>query len=316
MVNFRTFDLNLLRVMNALLDTGSTVAAAQRLHMSQPAISAALGRLRHALNDPLFVRQGRSLTPTDFARHMQEPLSTLLHQAEALLNGPEGFNPTNAETSFRISGSDFFAELLMPQLAEHLSRVAPLVRVQLVNLVPDSYVDALDTFDIDLALIPKVDPPSWAEQEVVFTSQFSVIARKDNPRLLHAELAPGDTIPIDLFCDMGHVLFSPDGNLRAMGDAALARVGRERRVVMSMPVFSGVYNAVSASDLIVLMPRALAKKMAPRVGLELYQAPIPLPPIEMAMIWHRRISHSPAHRWLQEQLRQILAPLDDPIRLT
>lgn len=270
MVNFRTFDLNLLRVMNALLDTGSTVAAAQRLHMSQPAISAALGRLRHALNDPLFVRQGRSLTPTDFARHMQEPLSTLLHQAEALLNGPEGFNPTNAETSFRISGSDFFAELLMPQLAEHLSRVAPLVRVQLVNLVPDSYVDALDTFDIDLALIPKVDPPSWAEQEVVFTSQFSVIARKDNPRLLHAELAPGDTIPIDLFCDMGHVLFSPDGNLRAMGDAALARVGRERRVVMSMPVFSGVYNAVSASDLIALMPRALAKKMAPRVGLELY----------------------------------------------
>jgi len=312
MVNFRTFDLNLLRVMNALLETGSTVGAAQRLHMSQPAVSAALGRLRHALNDPLFLRQGRTLTPTDFASQMQEPLSDLLHQAETLLNGPEGFDPRKEEVSFKISGSDFFAELLMPQLADHLSRVAPLVRVQLVNLVPDSYVNALDTFDIDLALIPKIELPSWADQEVVFISQFSVIARKDNPRLLHAGLKPDDVIPLDLFCDLGHVLFSPDGKLRAMGDAALAKVGRERRIAMSLPVFSGVYNAVAASDLIALMPRSLAQKMAPRVGFELYKAPIPLPQVEMAMIWHRRITHSPAHIWLKEQLREILAPLDDP----
>lgn len=314
-MNFRTFDLNLLRVLDALLDTGSTVAAAQRLHMSQPAISAALGRLRHALKDPLFVRQGRNLRPTEFATGMQGPLRDLLNQTEALLRGPDGFDAARAEMAFKISGSDYFAELLMPQLAEHLARVAPLVQVQLVNLVPDSYIESLDTFGVDVALIPRLELPPWAEQEVVFHSRFAVIARKGNPRLTHAGLVPGDTVPLDLFCDMGHVLFSPDGNLKGMGDAALARLGRERRVVMTLPVFSGVYNAVAASDLIALLPRSLAQRMAPRVGLELYEPPMQVPIVPLCMAWHRRFSHDPAHQWLRAQLRTILAPLDDPAPL-
>lgn len=313
MVNFRTFDLNLLRVLDALLDTGSTVAAARRLHMSQPAVSAALGRLRHALDDPLFVRHGRNLSPTRFASDLQGPLRDLLNQTETLLTGPQGFDPARQERAFRISGSDFFAELMMPQLADHLSRVAPLVRVQLVNLVPDSYIESLEQFDIDLALIPRIEAPSWIEQERVFRSQFSVIARQGHPRLRHAGLSPGDVIPLDLYCDLGHVLFSPDGNLRGMGDAALARMGRERHIAMSLPVFSGVYNAVAASDLIALLPRSLARLVATRLPLDLYAAPMPVPPVDLTMIWHRRLSHAQEHRWLREQLRWILAPLDDPV---
>lgn len=313
MVNFRTFDLNLLRILDALLETNSTVAAARRLHMSQPAVSAALGRLRHALGDPLFVRQGRALTPTSFARDIHGPLRDLLNQAETLLSGPRGFDPAQAERVFRISGSDFFAELMMPQLAEHLSRVAPLVRVQLVNLTPDEdYIQSLERFDIDMALIPSISPPPWIEQDAVFRSQFCVIARENHPRLRHAGLAPGDTIPLDLYCDLNHVLFSPDGKLSAMGDTALAQMGRERRVAMSLPVFSGVYNAVAASDMVALIPRSLARHMTRRVALDLYVPPMPLPLVQMAMVWHRRLSHAQDHRWLREELRRILAPLDDP----
>ncbi len=312
MMNFKNFDLNLLRVLDALLDSGSTVAAARRLHMSQPAVSAALGRLRHALKDPIFIRQGRSLTPTEFARSLQTPLREVLMQTETLLNGPGAFDPATADMTFKISGTDYFAVMLMPRLADHLSRIAPYVRVQLVNLVPDDYVQLLDSADVDLALIPQTEQPSWVAQEVVMRSSFTVIARAGHPALMNAGLNPGDVIPMDLFCDLGHVLCSPDGKLAGMADAALARQGRTRRVVMSLPVFSGVCNAVAATDLIALLPNSLGCHVAPQLGLELYRAPMPVPVVTLSMVWHRRLTHAPSHRWLRSQLRTILAPLDDP----
>jgi DNA-binding transcriptional LysR family regulator len=117
-------------------------------------------------------------------------------------------------------------------------------------------------------------------------------------------------IPLDLFCDLGHVLFSPEGNASAMGDAALARVGRKRRVMMTLPVFSGVYRAVAGSDMIALLPRQLAQHVAQSAGIAVYAPPMPIPPAEITMVWHRRHDASPAHLWLRAQISEILAPLD------
>ncbi|MBX9462583.1 MAG: LysR family transcriptional regulator [Aquamicrobium sp.] len=310
-MNMLTFDLNLLRILDALLREGSTVRAAERVHLSQPAVSAALGRLRHALGDELFVRRGLGLEPTDYARALAIPLREGLDNIEAILAGPAMFDPSTSEASFKISGSDFFAEMLMPRLADELSRRAPDMRVQLVDLVPDSYVDTLERYEVDLALIPATEVPSWIDHQPVFRSSFSVIARRDHPRLARAGLRCGDTVPIDLFCDIGHVLFSPEGKLKAMGDAALARVGRERRVVMTMPVFSGVYRAVAESDLIALLPSQLAKRVAHRDGLSIYCPPMTVDRALITMIWHKRSSANPAHRWLRELIAEILLPLDE-----
>ena len=311
MANLASFDLNLLRVLDALLSENSTVRAGERVGLSQPAVSAALGRLRAALNDELFFRRGQGLEPTQYARSLQVPLREVLNGIEALIREPGAFAPETSTASFRISGSDFFAEMLMPHLAERLQQLAPGMRVHLVDLVPDSYVDTLDRYEVDLALIPRTELPDWIEAEPVFRSGFLVIARKGHPRLRRAGLAPGDIVPIDLFCDLGHVLFSPEGNSSAMGDAALAEVGRERRVVMTMPVFSGVYRAVAGSDLVALLPSALAHHVASAVGLEIYRPPMPVPTAHINLIWHRRYSASPAHRWLRAQIVKILAPLDE-----
>ena len=313
-MNFNAFDLNLLRVVDALLETGSTTAAGQRIGLSQPAVSAALARLRHALNDPLMIRQGRNLTPTDFARTLRDPLRSLLEETEALLAGNRVFDPRAATSSFKVSGSDFFAEMLMPALADHLARVAPGVRIQLVDLVPDSYIDTLDRYQVDMALIPGMDFPDWIDAQLLFRSAFVVIARQGHPRLARAGLVPGDTIGLDLFCDLGHVLFSPEGRSAGMGDAALARVGRSRQVVMTMPVFSGVYNAVAESDLIALIPAQLARRVAERMRLDIYAAPIPLEPPRIFMVWHKRSTRSPAHAWLRGEIAKLMAPLDDAQR--
>jgi DNA-binding transcriptional LysR family regulator len=311
MTNLSGVDLNLLRVLDALLRDRSTVKAGQRIGLSQPAVSAALGRLRAALGDELFFRRGQGLEPTARALALEAPLAEALDRIAALIAPPGDFDPATSATRFRLSGSDFFAEMLMPALAARLGATAPRMLVHLVDLVPDNYVETLDTYEVDIALIPRVDPPAWVRQRVVFHAGFSVIARAGHPRLARAGLAAGDTIPIDLFCDLGHVLFSPEGNARAMGDTALAQVGRSRRVVMSMPVFSGVYRAVAGSDLIALLPTALARRIAPVVGLEIYAAPMPIPRVELAMVWHRRADADPAHRWMRDQIAELLSGLDE-----
>jgi DNA-binding transcriptional LysR family regulator len=311
MANLSSFDLNLRRVLDALLQDHSTVRAGERLGLSQPAVSAALGRLRKALGDDLFFRRGQGLEPTHFAISLEADLREILDRIGTLIQGAEAFDPAASRVKFRISGSDFFAELLMPQLAERLQVRAPSMSVHLVDLVPDSYVDTLDRYEVDLALIPLTPLPEWVESQAVFQSGFSVIARKDHPRLKRADVFSGEVVPIDLFCDIGHVLFSPEGNSKAMGDTALAKVGRERRVVMTMPVFSGVYRAVAGSDLIALLPTALAERVAATVGLDIYRPPMPVPTAQVSMIWHRRYSSSPAHKWLRNQITELLSPLDE-----
>lgn len=184
------------------------------------------------------------------------------------------------------------------------------MRVQLVDLVADNHVQSIEQYRVDMVVLPEIDFPAWIDGRRVHHSRFVSIARQGHPRLRRAGLRPGDTIPLDLFCDIPHVVFSPEGNLRAMGDAALARVGRQRQIAMTLPVFSGVYHAVARSDMIALIPHQLADYMGPRLGFDSYQPPIPISPVALTLAWHRRSTHSPAHRWLRDQIAETLAPLD------
>ena len=308
MPNLLGFDLNLLRVLDALLREGSTVRAGDRLGMSQPAVSSALGRLRHALGDPLFVRQGQRLVPTVFARNLESPLRDALAGLESLLRGPEGFDPAQAALDFRISGTDYFAMQLMPELARRIGAEAPGVRLQLVDLVPDNYVDTLDRYQVDVALIPKTSFPAWLDHEALFAEGFVVIARPGHPLL--AGLTPGEALPMDLFCAASHVLCSPEGKFHGQTDAALAREGRARRVAITVPVFEGVANIVAQSDHIALIPARLALAWQARGDLWLYWPPVEIKPPQLCMIWHRRMRSDPAHRWLRARIAEILRPLD------
>ncbi len=167
-MNFASFDLNLLRVLDAMFREGSTVKAGEQLGLSQSAVSGALSRLRYGLGDKLFVRQGNRLVTTDYAENLREELAAELERLERLLAPPAAFDPATAAGSFRISASDFFAELLMPPLADRLKRVAPLLRAQLVDLVLGNYVDSLERYNADIALIPDMELPDWINREPLF----------------------------------------------------------------------------------------------------------------------------------------------------
>ncbi len=311
MANLNAFDLNLLRVLDALLRERSTVKAGKRVGLSQPAVSAALARLRLSLGDELFFRSGKGFEPTQFALSLEEPLRNLLAQMEELISGPDAFDPATSDARFRISGADYFAELLMPVLTERLQAMAPSMRTHLVNMVPSQPFEALTIYDADLVLIPEMDLPDWAEWQRVHTSDFCVIARSGHQRLADAGVNPGSVIPIDLFCDISHVLFSSEGKRQAQGDVALAGIGRQRRVVMTLPVFSGVYRVVAGSDLIALLPTALARHVAPSVGLDIFLPPVNVPSVQIVMAWHRRTNADPAHKWFRQQIAEILDDLEN-----
>ncbi|WP_170340203.1 LysR family transcriptional regulator [Ruegeria arenilitoris] len=307
-MNFATLDLNLLRVLDAILTAGSTTKAGERLGVSQSAVSNALNRLRHALGDDLFVRRGNQLVPTDFAVSIKDGLREELNRLESLLSRNDDFDPRQASETFKIAASDFFAELLMPGLGGVLNRKAPKMVAQLVDLVPENYVESLERYNADLALIPDTDAPDWISREVLFRSSFMVVGRVDNPFLVQIE--DGAELPMETFCALSHVLFSPEGKLAAMGDAALAKVGRKRHVAMTLPVFSGVCRVVSASDLVALVPSQLARKFAPEFGLKVLAPPFEIEPVNIIAIWHRRSDENPMAKWMRQQVFDLLKPLD------
>ena len=312
-MNLSSFDLNLLRVLNALLVDGTTTAAAKRLGLSQPAVSSALSRLRLSIGDPLFVRQGQRLQPTEFALSLRDPLATLLGDLEGLLTVKGTFDPTQETASFLISGSDYFAELLMPELASRIIATAPNVTVQLIELVPQDYLAGVRTGGVDLALVPAFALQDWAEHSHVFTSEFAVIARKAHPAT--SALKPGGTFPIDLFCSLPHISFSVEGKRHTQSDTALEKIGRSRHVAMTVADFSGVYRTVARSDLISVIPAELAAAVATEARLDVFRPPIPVGPIPIHMVWHRRSGKSPAHNWLRRTIAKTLAGFPDRFAL-
>jgi DNA-binding transcriptional LysR family regulator len=309
-MNMAVLDLNLLRVLDALLREGSTVAAGRRVGLSQSAVSAALGRLRHALGDPLFVRRGPKLEPTPYALSLVGPLREHLDGLERLLQGPERFDPATAEATFRLSGVDFFAEMLMPALGRLLRRVAPGIRVHLLDLAPRAYAEMLDREVVDVALLPQRDCPDWVDLRPLFRVDFVMIARVGHPRLAEAGVALGGAVPLDLFCELDHLLVSPDGKPRAAMDDALEKVGRSRRVVMTLPFMGSVCRCVAGDDVVAMVPRQFAERVAGEMGLALYELPIPMAAPIICMAWHKRTTTSPPHRWLRETVADLLCPLN------
>lgn len=309
-MNFATFDLNLMRVLDALLREQSTVKAAQKLNLSQSAVSSALSRLRHTLDDQLFIRRGNRLVPTDYAQKVALPLREELDRLEALFAQPKSFDPSAEHMDFRIAASDFFAELLMPVLANDMASAAPNIQPKLIDLVPDRYIQTVEQGSSDLALIPDETVGNWAEKEFLFHSAFAVIARRNHPALKKANIKAGELMPLDLFCALRHALFSPEGNSSAMGDAALATLGRTRHVGMTLQVFSGVCRVVSESDMIALIPWQLGQKWADQMQLDIFVPPMHVPVVKIVGVWHKRSTNNPAHRWVREQIFAEMQKLD------
>ena len=194
-MNFQTFDLNLLRILDAMLRERNTTRVSQRLHLSQPAVSSGLGRLRRALGDPLFVRQGNRMVPTAYAESLADPLRKVLDELEATLSRPDTFDPGTCNRAFKIFATDYYSELLVPMLIDMLSRVAPAVRLQLVYGPEENLFRDIGEGTVDIGLYPGLPGPDWAMRTAAIHTSFLAVACSTNSRVGRAGIRPGRDIP-------------------------------------------------------------------------------------------------------------------------
>ena len=310
-MNFQNLDLNLLRVLDAMLRERSTTRVSERLRLSQPAVSAGLSRLRRSLGDPLFVRQGNAMVPTAYAESLAAPLRRVLDDLEATLSGPNDFDSRTSRRVFKVFATDYYSELVIPRLIDTMAHAAPLMRLQLVYGPQEILFREIGEGIVDMGIYPTLPGPDWVMQTAAIHSSFLAVAARQHPRFQRAGLRPGDVVPLDLLCDVPHVLFSPQGNLQGMEDAALAKLGRSRQVALTVPTFYGVARAIAQSGLIGVLPSRFATSLASRLGIACYRLPHDLPLARQFLYWHRRNTASPEHRWMREQILLTLEPLDE-----
>ncbi|WP_374472852.1 LysR family transcriptional regulator [Phenylobacterium sp.] len=304
-MNFAAFDLNLLRVFHALMRERSVTRAGEQIGLSQPAVSQALNRLRALLDDQLFVRRGTEMAPTPRAEALAPVVRGALAELEAALQGDRRFDPASADRAYTLMGADYVSMLLMPPLFARVAREAPKVRLRLVDTVRGEVARLLQEDAVDLAIEAPGATPDWVSREVVFLSPFVFVAARGLPALAGVE--PEGAIPLDLLCALPHAIRTTDGSLSGYLDAALAEAGRARRVALGLPHFGAVALACAQAGLVAALPEQFARACAPALGLAVYQPPIPVPVPEISMYWHRRHDNNPAHAWLRQLVREVIA---------
>jgi DNA-binding transcriptional LysR family regulator len=290
----KRLDLNLLVTLEALLAEENVTRAAARLHLSQPAVSAQLSRLRDVFDDPLLIPAQRGMTPTAKALELVEPLREALDQVRAAVSTHRAFDPAKARLTVAIAASDYLQAALLQALVLDLRRKAPGVRVALRNLDGAQLAAQMVRGEVDLALMTPQTAPSGLRSRRLFDERFVLIARRNHPRVRRR-------LTVAQFAALEHVIVSPrGGSFSTPADTALAALGHKRTVVLSAASFLFVPEIVAASDFVALVPERLVRDRADR--LQVLDCPFEVKGFAVAMLWHERNHGHPGQRWVREQV--------------
>ena len=307
--SFRTLDLNLLRVFDEVMAERSLTRAARNLSLTQPAVSNALRRLRETLGDDLVRRDGHGIAPTPFALTLWPNVREALDQLQAALV-PQHFVPKEARNSFVLAMADATAAELMGGLAQKLEHQAPNISVRVLPLTTRDPRALLENGGVDLALgyFPAVladltakaqsgDAVAFAHQRL-YDGEYVCVMRRKHP------LAQKN-VSLEEFCNARHLLVSFSGRPYGFIDEALASIGKQRRVVMTVNQFFTAGRVVVNSDLLTVLP----KHFVPTTGIakELFMCELPfkVPTLHVDAVWHRRKQAQSEHVWLRERLIDI-----------
>lgn len=293
MRDIRTLDLNLLKALDALLDERNVTRAAERLGLTQPAVSGMLTRLRESFDDPLFVRTQRGIVPTLRATQLAGAVKQVLGDIEALLQ-PVEFDPAKADFTMTLAATDYALQVVaVPFLAE-LRRRSPGIRVAIRPMDDAQAQGQFERGDIDLALMtPEAAPPDLHARRL-FDESYACALRSDHPH------ARGASLTLDRFCTLDHALVSYSGDrFWGVTDDALTKLGRKRRVVLTVTSFMVLAGILRTTDLAAVTPRRLVEGVD---GLAVFDPPVNIPGFTKLAVWHERTHCDPGHRWARSIL--------------
>ena len=296
-MDLQAFDLNLLVVLDALLAERSVSKAAKKLNLSQPAVSAALNRLRAALDDPILVRAGVKMVPTPQAEQLTMPIQEILANIEATLASPIAFDPQTISRKFRIATKDYGAFVFIPELMRRVEINAPSVELE----VWDTGLEvgrALQNGDIDLAVTDAWELRHCKCTEILFRETFTCLVSQNHPRIK-------ENLALDQYVQEQHALISVRGRVTGNVDVALRKQGLERRVRLTLPHILSAPAVIASTGLIVTMATRIATRMAGEHPLKTFPPPVDLEGFDIAMAWHPRFANDSALQWLQHEIRLV-----------
>lgn len=298
-LNLRQIDLNLLVALQALLDERSVTGAADRLGLSQPALSRMLARLRLVFDDPLMVRMGREMVPTPRALSVAAPLRRLLAEAKELIR-PDHFEPAAVADTVRIMASDAATEAVIAPWVTAMTLRAPGLRYDVVPFTAD-VAEALARGTVDFAIDVFPDPLENCRVEHLFLDRFACVVRTGHP-VVAAGLTP------ERYAALDHIAITGTGAFVTILEQELSRLGVRRIVRFSTTSMTTAPFVASQTDWIATVPSARARRSVRRFAVDLLPLPFPLREIPLSVLWHERTDASPLHRWMRGHLPTVAMP--------
>ncbi|HEY0296713.1 MAG TPA: LysR family transcriptional regulator [Bordetella sp.] len=288
----KRLDLNLLVTLETLLVEQNVTRAAERLHLSQPAVSAQLNRLRELFDDPLLIPAQRGMTPTAKALDLLDPLRHALDQVRATVAGHRHFNPAKARLTVAIACTDYLQAAVVQPLAIALRKRAPGVRIALRHLDPPQLEAQMASGQVDLALMTPEHGPASLRSRHLFDERYVLIGRRRHPELRRG-------LSVEQFARLDQVIVSlRGGDFTTPVDEGLAALGYKRNVALSAASFLFVPDVVAHSDFIALVPERLVRDRSE--ALKVVECPFPVPGFAVSMLWHERNHSHDGQRWVRE----------------
>jgi DNA-binding transcriptional LysR family regulator len=292
-------DLNLLVALDALMAERSVTRAGVRIGRTQPAMSAALSRLRALLQDELFIRGPNGLQPTPRALDLAEPLGHALAEIQRTLEFTQVFTPSKSSVTLSLGLSEHAAFVVLPKLLAVLEIEAPNIVLRIRNFDHrDEVISLLDSGEADLTVGVPHTSVDRILSERLFEESFVCVLRRDHP---HADAE----FTLESFLQMSHLLVSPENERFGMVDAALRKLGLRRRLALTLPQMYAAPPLVASSDLVATLMRGVVDASGYRERLQILKPPLELGTAKFDMAWHRRNDVHPAQRWLREVIRSL-----------
>ena len=310
-MNFRTLDLNLLRVFDVVMVERNVTRAAERLAMTQPAVSNALRRLREALGEELFVPGSTGVTPTSHAIGLWPAVREALAGLRELLD-PQGFDPAQDERRFTLAMADATAAVILPRLLADFERQGSRMSLQVEPLATRDPRTLLERGAVDAAIgffpdVARAYAASLAESETLlealYDCDYVCAMRREHP------LAVQEPLTLDDYCAAAHARVSFAGRAHGFVDERLAALGRSRRVALVINQYAAAVQVVCKPDLLAVLPRRFVEACGVADALHITALPFEMPRIEIGLLWHRRHERDAAQRWLRDAIVRV-APGD------
>jgi DNA-binding transcriptional LysR family regulator len=296
------YDLNLLPIFVALMEERSVTRAAERVGMTQPALSNALARLRAMLQDQLFVRERYGIQPTPIALELAPMIAEALARLDDAVLGQQDFDPAKAERVFTIAPNGYVEFVLVPAIVAKLQEAAPGIKLRLTPYGNDVVETGVISGTTALVLGRIVDPPDNLVVQHLMDEGLACVVRADHPDI-------DDAITREQFERLKHVNVVPPGRMRAGLFQALAQKQVKRDVAISVTNFFAVAEMVAVTDHIATLPKLICRRLAHDPRVKVLRAPVDLGTFPVEMAWHMRYRHDPAHRWLRSLIGDVAAKL-------